>query len=157
MNSATIERPLTYEDERGKPTPSYNHGVVQANLIGELLKHTDFRVVSELTLQIGIDRHTPDLSIYPRSKPVDFKHDIPRPTDPPLMAVEIFSPQQGSQDVLDKVDVYFAHGVKSCWVVSPPQHHIDIYTPDGAVRRYADGVAIDPVLGVSAELAVVFS
>jgi hypothetical protein len=79
MKVEALERPLTYEEERGKPLPSYNHGVAQANLIGEFLKRRDFRVASELTLQFEGERYTPDLSVYPR-QPVDWRHDEIRRT-----------------------------------------------------------------------------
>ena len=58
----------------------------------------------------------------------------------------------------DRFSVYAAsHGRLTTWVVAPPMHHIDIHTPDGQVRRYTAGVATDPVTGVTADLAVVFS
>ena len=73
MSVTAVDRPLTYEEERGKPTPSLNHGAIQANLGGELQRNRDFRVVSELTLDIGGKSYTPDLSIYPRI-PLDLRH-----------------------------------------------------------------------------------
>ena len=140
--------------------PSQNHSLVQANMIGEFMKERAFRVHSELTLDIDGERATPDISLYPRSRPVSLRADVDRPSDPPLLAVEIVSPHQGMQgmqDVLDKVAVYFRHGVKSCWVVVPPMSYVEILTPDGGVRRYTEGTATDPVLGLSVELAAIFS
>src|SRR5947209_20628646 len=102
MNTATAVKPLTYEEERGKPMPSLNHGSIQANLICEFARNREFRVVSELTLNIHGTPYTPDVSVYPRA-PLDLRRDVARPTDPPLLVVEIFSPQQGTQEVLDKV------------------------------------------------------
>ena len=77
--------------------------------------------------------------------------------DPPLLVMEIFSPQQSMQEVLDKVDIYFAFGVKSCWVVSPPMHSIQIVTADGKETVLTGGTATDPVTGLTADLAAVFS
>lgn len=136
--------------------PSLNHGAVQANLIVEFAKHREFRVASELTLNIDGKSFTPDLSIYVR-QPIDWRHDQVRATQPPLLAVEIFSPQQGSQGVMDKVDVYFQFGVKSCWVISPPVHAVRILTADGHEESYTEGVIKDPVTGLTADLSVVFS
>jgi Uma2 family endonuclease len=155
MNSAP--RALSYEEERGKPLPSYNHSWIQSNLVGEFLKNREFRVHSELTLEIKGQRYTPDLSIYSRSEPIDLRHDIIRQTVPPLLVVEILSPEQGSFDVMQKLDVYFAHGVKSCWVVTPPAHTISIYTADGAAKHLTTGTATDPVLGISVDVDAVFS
>jgi Uma2 family endonuclease len=85
------------------------------------------------------------------------RRDVSRRTDPPLLVVEIFSPQQGTQEVMDKVDVYFAFGVKCCWVVSPPMHSIQILTADGRETVLHSGIATDPVTGLTADLAAVFS
>ena len=152
----TLAPALTYEEERGKPMPSYNHGIVQANLIGEFLKHREFRVVSELSLRLSDRDLTPDLTLY-RREPADFRHDIVRRTDAPLVAVEIYSPTQGSLEIMEKVDAYLAAGVLSVWVVAPPIRNVTIYTPDGREHPFAAGVATDPAIGVTADLAVVFS
>lgn len=156
MSVETVIKPLSYEEERGKPMPSLNHGSIQMNLGAEFLRQRQFRVVSELTLDIGGKSFTPDLSVYPRT-PLDLRRDVSRRSDPPLLVVEIFSPQQGTQEVMDKVDAYFAHGVKSCWIVSPPMHSIQILTSDDREIVLNTGVATDPVTGLTADLAAVFS
>ena len=157
MSTAAIEKTtLTYEEERGKPMPSLNHAVSQTNLICELSKNRAFRIASELTLDIAGKSYTPDLSVYPR-KPIDFRHDVSRSPDPPLLVVEILSPQQGIQAVMDKVDIYFSFGVKSCWIVSPPMHSIQILTADGGETVLNSGIASDPVTGLTAELVEVLS
>ena len=156
MSTGILNKPLTYEEERGKPMPSRNHSAVQTNLIGEFLRHKEFRTHSELTLEINGQPLTPDLSVYPRT-PLDLRHDIPRAHNPPLLVVEILSPQQPTQMVMDKVDIYFAFGVKSCWVVSPTMHSIQILTADGGETVLNSGTATDPVTGLTADLAAVFS
>ena len=156
MSTATIDKPLTYEVERGKPIPSTNHSAIQMNLGADFMRHREFRVHSELTLDINGKSYTPDLSIYLRT-PLDLRHDVARRPDPPLLVVEILSPQQPTQEVMDKVDIYFAFGVKSCWVVSPPMHSIQILTANGKEIVLTGGTATDPVTGLTADLAAVFS
>jgi Uma2 family endonuclease len=156
MSIETLEKPLTYEEERGKPMPSYNHAAIQVNLITEFARNREFRVCSELTLEFEGRPYTPDLSIYPRQA-LDLRHDIIRRTDPPLLVVEIFSPRQGYQDVMEKVDVYFRQGVKTCWIVSPPLHTVSILRPDGSTDTFNAATAKDPVTGLTADLAAVFS
>ena len=165
MTPATVEAyrepetgtpPLTYEEESGKPMPSNNHGAVQMNLGGEFLKHREFRVISELSLRFGERDLVPDLSIY-RRESLDLRHDQLRRTDPPLVAVEIYSPTQGSLEIMEKVDAYLAAGVLSVWVVTPPIRNVTIFTPDGREHPFTVGTATDPAIGVTADLAVVFS
>ena len=157
MSNTSVTPLVSYEEERGKPMPSSNHSWVQANLIVEFAKHREYRIHSELTLDIGGQRFTPDISVYPRNIPVDLRHDVIRRPDPPLLVVEIFSAQQGTHEVMQKLDVYFAHGVKSCWVVAPPLHTISIYTADGGAKHFNSGTATDPVLGLTTDVDAVFS
>ncbi|MFZ4763727.1 MAG: Uma2 family endonuclease [Roseimicrobium sp.] len=146
-----------YRAERGKPMPSENHAAIQMNLGVEFIRrHPELRPHGELTLNIGGKPYTPDISVYPR-KPLDLAHDVSRKKEPPLTVVEIFSPQQGSQEIMDKVDVYFAHGVKSCWIVSPPLHTIQIRTATGYVAQFGHGIATDPDTGLSVDVDAVFT
>ena len=156
MSTPTVERPLSYEEERGKPMPSLNHSAIQINVAVEFARNRAYRVHSELTLDIAGKAYTPDLSVYPRQT-LDLRHDQIRATAPPLLVVEVFSPKQGLQDVTDKVDAYFAHGVKSCWVVVPPLNAVRIIAADGYEETFHSGVVKDPVTGLTAELSSVFS
>ncbi len=150
-------QPLSYDEERGKPAPSFNHSIVQTNLAVEFSKQREFRVHSELELELDGNRLVPDLSIYPR-KPLDVRHDIIRRTDPPLMTVEILSPTQGTYPVMEKVELYLKAGVKTCWVVNPPARSITIYTADGTDHTFIPGQqAIDPAVGIAADVTAVFS
>jgi Uma2 family endonuclease len=157
MSTAATERPLTYEEERGKPMPSFNHAVVQMSLGIEFSKHREYRVASELSLELDGQPLTPDLSVY-RREPVDMRHDIIRRTDPPLVTVEILSPTQGSFSVMEKVEQYLKAGVKTCWFVNPPTRTITIYSADGTDRTFLPGQqAVDPAIGITADVTAVFS
>ena len=159
MSTVTVEPPppLTYEEERGKPMPSVNHSIIQMNLGLEFAKHREFRVHSELDLELAGRKLTPDLSIYLR-EPLDVRHDIIRQTEPPLLAVEILSPMQGTYPVMEKVEYYLKSGVKTCWVVNPPARTITIYSADGTDRTFIPGQqAVDPAIGIAADVTAVFS
>src|SRR5437667_1999273 len=150
MSTVTVEKTLSYEEERGKPMPSLNHSAVQTSLICEFSRQRDFRVHSELTLDIGGKPMTPDLSVYRRA-PLDLRHEVPHCTEPPLLVVEILSPQQPIQEIMNKIDTYFSFGVKSCWVVSPTMHSIQILTSDGREIVLNSGTATDPMTGLKAD------
>lgn len=145
----------SYEEERGKPMPSFNHAVAQINLGFEFMKRGGVRVASELTIEIDGRRYTPDLSVYPERK-VNWEHDTLRETTMPLVTVEILSPTQPSQDLMEHKEIYLTAGVKSCWVVLPSFKSIYIYAKDQPVLSFTSGVAHDPVTGLQADLAEVF-
>lgn len=109
-----------------------------------------------MTLSIDGKPYTPDLILTSR-KPINWHVDPPKQTEMPPLAVEIFSPMQGAQGIMDKVAVNLANGVKSCWIVSPALHTVKIMTADGRKEVHRAGVVTDPVLGVSADLNAVFS
>ncbi len=147
-----------YEKERGKPMPSLNHGIVQTALIGAFLSSKEHSVVSELTLELP-DGHrlTPDISVYPRLRP-DYNHDKIRMTVMPRLVVEIISPGQGWQDIVDKLDLYFAHGVESAWLVQPGAKMIAIYQSTAVPPQViTSGEAKDPVTGLTARLEEIFA
>lgn len=135
-----------YEKERGKPPPSWNHGKIQANLIGALLQHRDrYDVVSELTLELESVRATPDVCLYP-NRPMDLTRDTLRVEEPPLLAVEITSPSQSTQELVDKIRDLLEAGTGSCWLVQPATRSITFYGPDMQPRTFSEGTVRDDTL-----------
>ena len=146
-----------YERERGKPMPSKAHGYTQANLIGALFAHRDrFTIFSELTLDLDERELTPDLSLYAAAD-VDLLHDDVRVQEPPLLAVEIQSPTQSMQALLDKIEFLLGAGVQSCWLVQPPLRTVTVFpgTLDGTT--VSSGTVIDPVLDIEIDVEAVFN
>lgn len=136
--------------------PSRNHSIAQIKLAGEFLKDPRFLPHSELTLRLPEGDVTPDISIFPNA-PVDWDHDESQVSEPPLLVVEILSPQQGMEPLMAKLDRYFAHGVKSCWIVAPFLKTINIITADRARRTFDHGNAVDPAIGITANVDAVFA
>lgn len=156
MSAALEAPPPTYEEENGKAMPSRNHAIAQARLAGQFMSHSKMEVASEMTLELAGQRFTPDLVVYPK-RAVDWSNDVVRETEPPLTCVEIFSPQQGYLDVMEKVAVYLASGVKSCWVLVPPLRTVTIYLPGEPPRTTSVGIAKDPATGLEADVSAVFA
>ncbi len=135
---------------------SCNHSAIQANLAFFLKRMGDYSVFIELSLDIGSldlskfnikleDEIKPDICIYSKRK-INRLSDIPKMSEMPLLAIEILSPAQGTQAVLDKFKVYFKLGVKSCWLVEPVSGAVTIFSsPDKARAFVADELA-DEVL-----------
>ncbi len=102
------------------------------------------------------DRLTPDISIYPRRRR-NWNHDDIRMTVMPKLVVEIISPTQSWQETVDKLERYFAHGVKSAWVVQPGPNLIAIYQSTAEPPIIiTQGEAKDPVFGLTAHLEQIF-
>jgi len=153
----TQETLSDYERERGKPMPSKLHSVVQTNLTVLLAAYRpEYTVFSELTLRLDGSDVTPDLCVY-REMTVDFTHDEVRITEPPLLAIEIASPTQGIQALIEKARNLLQHGVQSCWLVQPQLKTITVFTGDVDGTTYSEGTVTDPATEISVDLADVFT
>jgi Uma2 family endonuclease len=152
----TTQDPTTYEKERDKPLPSLNHGQLQFLISGALLPYRDdFTIASELTLELDGLRVTPDLCVYPKLD-VDYQRDVVRMTEPPLLAVEILSPTQPQQDVMDRINDMLGAGVESCWLVQPSTESITIFTGNAKPTTVSTGTLHDPATGIEIDLANIF-
>lgn len=146
-----------YEQERGKPMPSFNHYYVQSQLQFALHEACGdrFFVGGELSLATEPST-TPDLSICNFRHP-DWLHDEVRTLDPPITVVEILSPSQSVNEIIPKIETYFRFGIKSVWLVQPPLKQVAVFTPDMDPQVFVEGDVIDPTLDVRVALDKVFS
>lgn len=149
----------SYEIERNKPMPSFNHGRIQARLIMSLgyRYQKQFEIVSELSLDLADWPCVPDVCIYSK-RPLDLRNDVIAMEEPPITAIEIISPSQSLSDLTTKAALYFEHGVKSCWVVLLPVANIYVYSgPDEYEIYRAHETLRDPATGIEIPLSEVFS
>lgn len=147
-----------YEIERNKPMPSLNHSILESNLNFLLNLHyrDQYRIASELSLDLAEWPSVPDISILPKM-PLDLKNDVSSFNEPPLGVIKIISPSQSLNDLVIKADKYFDHGVKSCWLVLPTLGNIYVFsTPDNYQIFRKNEVLKDEVLAISLPLDQVF-
>lgn len=156
---AVIEHLSDYELDRGKPMPNLTHGSIQANLIIQLAINypNRYRIASEVSLATVPDGSTPDVLLYPLM-PLSYGDEPARRTDAPLLCVEIQSPSQSLEQMVDKTDVYFAFGVQSCWIVAPAVKGVFVYDQPGQYAYYHHTDRLfDSVLDVELDLATIFA
>lgn len=146
-----------YELERGKPMPSKNHSLVQILLGTELVNRyrEKYTILSELSLKLDEFTSTPDLCLYPRL-PINWIHDEVKMTDPPLLIIEILSSKQSVDELVQKIEKYFEHGVKSCWLVQPVLGAITVFTPDMKPHIFSSGEVVDPTCNIRVSLENIF-
>ncbi|GAA4406486.1 hypothetical protein GCM10023187_25980 [Nibrella viscosa] len=148
-----------YELERGKPMPNTTHSIIQSNLIVALknLYKQQYRILSELTLDTPPNGSTPDVVIYPYFD-ADFTIEYPaRRSDPPLVTIEIQSPSQSLDEMIDKANIYFEFGVKSCWIVQPRIKAIFVFDqPNHYHFFHYDDILRDPNLNIELPLSTIF-
>jgi Uma2 family endonuclease len=147
-----------YELERGKPMPNEVHSFAQLNLSAALKLHyqKQFKIFPELTIEVGNTTATPDIAIYPYFE-LDWTKRVPAAkAEPPLVAIEIISPSQTLVEMLDKAEMYFAHGVKSCWIVQPELQIISVFHPGEKPQTFTAGMVEDSAVGIQIPIEEVF-
>ena len=146
-----------YEQERGKPLPSLNHGVVQAKLSFALISayQDQYVVGSEITLATEPPL-TPDL-IVSSERQLDWLRDEIRVGEAPLTVFEIVTPSQSINEFIPRIESYFRFGVKSVWLVHPPFKQVVIFRPDMELQVYNEGEVVDRALGFKIALSEIFS
>lgn len=150
---------LAVEETAGEEMPTLNHSYICSQIMRQLLPNEHIEVLPELTLAIGSGL-TPDISVYPKEeiKP-DFWNDITRFDKPPLIAVEIISPSQNIQDLLEKAKILTNAGAKAVWTVEPFSHSIWV-TTEKETRLFhntkieSEGITVDfqKIFGVDISL-----
>jgi Uma2 family endonuclease len=124
-----------YEYVRGrfekKSMPNAKHSGIATRISGEIFvflkTHNIGRVYNEAHFQIGEDKRIPDVAFVEAAK-------IPATGEPqqfwdfaPDLAIEIVSPTDFYQNVLIKIDDYFAAKVKQVWLINPEKETLTIY------------------------------
>lgn len=160
MSELAILDPVEETNDMG----SYNHSTVQANLAFLFKRTEQYSVSTELSLDISqfqADQNKfgneikPDVCIYPKRR-LSRPYDILKMAEMPLVAVEILSPKQGAYEILEKFEVYFVLGVKSCWLVDPTTEIVAVYTALDQHQTFSTGEIIDDKVGIRIPLAQIF-
>jgi Uma2 family endonuclease len=106
-----------------------SHSAAQVELIAALHPlHHQGRVAlrSELHLRISPSRYRiADLAIF-LERPVE-----PIPSSPPLVTIEIVSPDDSLREIREKSEEYRAWGVRHIWLVDPSSHTFSVYDENG--------------------------
>lgn len=123
-----------------KDMPNAKHSGIAGRLIIELgiyLKTNKIgRIYPEAHFQIGKNKRTPDVAFVKTSK-------IPADGEPekfwnfaPNLAIEIISPTDFYQDVLDKIDNYFAAEVEQVWIINPEKETLTVYFSSAETKLF---------------------
>jgi Uma2 family endonuclease len=112
--------------------PTFPHGNLQLSLGARLFAltrvHGLFSGV-EVRVRIAPDVYRiPDIAMWERA-PGDL------PDTPPLLVVEILSPDDRMHDVIEKLEEYRAWGVSLIWIVEPELKRLFVY--DGRLQETA--------------------
>ena len=152
------------EPEESVDMGSLNHSAIQVNLAYLLKRLGTFSVYTELSLDpSGLDKNRykfreeikPDVCIYPK-RGLSRPYDILKMAEMPLLAIEILSPKQGLQEIVEKIDAYFALGVRSCWLIDPTTAIVVVYRTLDEHKVFSSGEVVDEIIGIGLPFAEIF-
>ena len=130
------------------------HSAIQSNVAHALMDVTEFRIHTELTIEIDGTDYKPDLVGYP-FKELDYVHDMVKERELPLFAIEIVSPRQTTGDVIDKIDLYLQAGIPSCWLIIPFPKSVVVFHKEGKLT-FHEGTIHDEVTQIQLPLKDIF-
>jgi Uma2 family endonuclease len=139
---------------------SRNHSYLQMRLGALLLGLEKYMVLSEISLDSSsLEGNTkemrPDLALFPPLT-IDFLQDEIRMQTMPLLVIEILSPLQSIDDILDKFRGYFQLGVQSCWLVLPPLKSVSVFSSPNQEQTFSQGEVVDDVLAIRLAVKSIF-
>jgi Uma2 family endonuclease len=160
---------IELEDEESQDMGSRNHSLAQARLTGLLFNDKRFSVFVELSLELSQldmsqfdikakDELKPDVCIYPKGEGMGVE-DTLKMQEMPLLAIEVISPKQGVGEIISKFKVYFALGVKSCWLVVPALGNVTVFSDIHNRKTFGivrDTEVIDDILEIRLPIDGIF-
>ena len=109
--------------------PDFNHSRIQYLILfrfGSVIQARRLYPCPELRVKIAPDVYRiPDVSVY-ADRPGQRVPDVP-----PLVAIEILSPDEHYHDLIQKLEEYLQWGVLNIWVVDPITKRFSVYTELG--------------------------
>jgi Uma2 family endonuclease len=112
-----------------RPMPNYFHGRIQA-LITSIF--SALRSPHRLYACCGVRMKLPaDVYRIPDVAAFVISPEQAIPENPPLVVVEILSPDDRHYDLMEKLEEYRTWGVDNIWVVDPMSKRLSVYTAAG--------------------------
>lgn len=139
--------------------PSRNHSRVAHNLSVALNRfRARFSIHQQLALRLDDWPTIPDVCLFPVGiLPTDWLSDEDECAIPPALVIEILSPKQNLQPLVDQVREYLRHGVKSCWIVIPVTETVSVFPAATGSRSFSEGNLRDEPLGIEIAMTEIFA
>jgi Uma2 family endonuclease len=116
----------------------YDHARTQGLILGRILRNEqawNVRVVPECRVQVKKDRYRiPDISVLRAGAPIE--QII---VTPPLLCIEVLSPEDRISEMQDRIDDYLAMGVEYVWMIDPRTRRAWITTSESS-KEAKDGI-----------------
>ncbi len=110
------------------------------------------RCPTELRLKVSGDRYRiPDVCVIESSEPI-----VPVPSKPPLLCIEVLSPEDRLQRMVSRVQDYRTMGVQHIWIIDPESRECWTIGADGGALPMLDEAFTIPGTLVRLAIADIF-
>jgi Uma2 family endonuclease len=123
-------------NEQGKivMSPATNiHGILQMHIGSLLMQLLGGTSIAECSIQTSKNVKVADVAWMSAEFSKTHKHQTPFLVAPEI-CVEIFSPSNSQEEMLEKRELYFERGAKEVWVCDL-KGNIQFYNPDGRLEN----------------------
>ncbi len=128
------------EEEDDDEMPNYTHGELQWQIVHALFAVLlpEYKALPPITFQGLYRKFTPDVVVYPkRTTPHDkASREYRVEQTPPLLAIEIISPDQTMFAMVQKCSEMLESGVEECWIIEPANDTITVCRKDTQFVRH---------------------
>ena len=127
-----------------------DHSDVQSSILHYLRTHYKKGIWAGVAVRVQVKKtrfRIPDVTVMPGSKPAE---RVIR--KPPIVAVEVLSPDDRAGYLEEKINDYLEFGVPYIWVINPETRRAYVHTPEGSHE-----VTDDVLRAESAEIDVPLS
>ena len=119
----------------------WQHGLLQgllARIFGNHRRDWSVNMATEQRVQVRPDRYRiPDVCVV---RAEDQVHRIV--TSAPLICIEVLSPEDRWQRVLERVRDFQAMGVENVWILDPSTHDAWVALADGSQQHVCDALTV---------------
>jgi len=124
-----------------KPMPKTRHSLLQKRLLNVIDGHTDYyTALPELRCTFGGRSIVPDVAVVAWDRILVDSNGEPEDdfTQAPDWSIEILSPQQSANRVIDNILHCLSHGCQMGWVIDPGDYSIMTFLPNQAPQVCRD-------------------
>src|SRR5688572_17490093 len=116
-----------------RPMGNTSHSELQARIIEifyDLRKRTPLFAYPELRHRLNPSHfRIPDVAIFDGKRPVE-----PVPSTPPLIAIEVVSPDDRYTVLMNKLELYRNWGVAHVWLIDPSSQRMSVFGSGGLIE-----------------------
>lgn len=138
-----------------KPIPKTRHSILQKRLLTAIDRHSQTHTaLPELRCTFGGRSIVPDIAVIAWSRIPVTENGEPADDflEAPDWAIEILSPNQKANRVIENLLYCLGHGSQLGWMIDPDDYSVLVFAPQQEPKVYRDTLIIQVLPGIDLEI-----